>query len=377
MADAVAHPPATTHRRRGLRARYRDLTAAEDIARERVSFAELAWAHERREEELRRDGQPGPCEAEYRRRLAIFQNEHGRLVEEYWCRHEVSGVALTEKQLPRRAWNFYRRDSILRMHSVTDWRTANATVIASYVHRWQTAAIKASEVLRDTSERIALHRIFAATTRLLAFLDRDQNASPLAWPDIAKVRAAQDRELADVDAYYIRAGNNSARIVYFRGMAWGTAFLAAGLGGSVGLTWLFGWVDPSDPPTYTLLVTLAMGAAGAILSVMTRMARADGFNLDFEVGRKSVRFLGGLRPWIGALFALALYIALKSSVIELLQGGTKTIYFYATIALLAGFSERRAKVLLDGAAGAAFGAEEPKSETPAPPAGQAVTSSRP
>jgi hypothetical protein len=84
---------------------------------------------------------------------------------------------------------------------------------------------------------------------------------------------------------------------------------------------------------------------------MGRMASANGFNLDYEVGRKSVRRLGSLRPWIGATFALAIYLALKSSLLEIGQVKNPDIYFYATIAFVAGFSERRAKVLLDGIGG--------------------------
>jgi hypothetical protein len=94
-----------------------------------------------------------------------------------------------------------------------------------------------------------------------------------------------------------------------------------------------------------------MGAAGAIVSVMTRMASTNGFNLDFEVGRKSVRRLGSLRPWIGATLALAIYLALKSDLLEFGAVKKPGIYFYATVAFLAGFSERRAKVLLDGVGG--------------------------
>jgi hypothetical protein len=119
--------------------------------------------------------------------------------------------------------------------------------------------------------------------------------------------------------------------------------VAAGFLGAWGL----GWVDPAHEPTYTLLVVVAMGAAGAILSVMSRMAR-DGFSLEFEVGRKSIRYLGGIRPWIGALSALAVYLAMKSNLVEFLQAsGEKGIYFYATIGFVSGFSERRAKVLLN------------------------------
>jgi hypothetical protein len=159
----------------------------------------------------------------------------------------------------------------------------------------------------------------------------------------------QEAELAEIEDYYERAGENSARIVYFRGMLWGTAFLALLFGGSFLLAWWFGWLDPRDKPTYTLFVAVAMRAAGAILSVMTRMARRNGFNVEFEVGRKSIRYLGALRPWIGATFALALYLALKSGLVVLVKGLKPTVYFYATIGFIAGFSERRAKVLLDSA----------------------------
>ncbi len=316
-----------------------------------VSFPELVWAHHERQKEVYEGVRDGEWEQEYRRRQKSFRSEHGEVVDAYWCRFEASGVALTELALPRRLTNFYRRDSILRLHTATDWRTSNASAIASCLHRWETAGIKASEVLRDTSERIALHRIFAASSRVLGFVDRDHTDKAAPALNLGTMLAEQEAELTDVDNYYRRAGENTARIVYFRGMLWGTALLALIVGGAFLAAWGLGWLDPRDPDIYTLFVCIAMGAAGAILSVMTRMAKTDGFNVDFEVGRKSVRFLGGLRPWIGATFAFVIYLALKSSLIEILQGQTHGIYFFATVSFLAGFSERHAKVLLDSAIG--------------------------
>jgi hypothetical protein len=115
--------------------------------------------------------------------------------------------------------------------------------------------------------------------------------------------------------------------------------------------WWFGWLRPSRESTYTLFVTLAMGAAGAVLSVMTRMKRRDGWGLEWEVGRKSVRFLGSIRPWIGALFAFVLYLALKSQLVDAFGKVDKDLYFYATVAFLAGFSERWAQVLIGNVLG--------------------------
>jgi hypothetical protein len=315
-----------------------------------MSFGELAWAHHERQKEVYADVRGGYWEQEYARRLKIFTAEHGEIRESYWCRYEASGAAVTENRLPRRLSNFFRRDSILRLHTATDWRTANAPVVASWLHQWETAGIRASEVLRDTSERIALQWIFAATSRLLALVDRKGNGG-IAAPDLKAVEREQADERAQLADYYGRAGENAARIVYFRGMLWGTATLAALVGGGFLLASALDWLDHRDEATYTLFVSVAMGAAGAILSVMTRMTTRDGFSLEFEVGRKSMRYLGGLRPWIGALFALVLYLALKSNLVELVQAADHGVYFYATVAFLAGFSERRAKVLLDGAIG--------------------------
>jgi len=316
-----------------------------------VSFPEVAWAHFERQKEIDAGESNGPWEREYRRRLKLFKLQHGEITDSYWCRYEASGVAVTEKELHRRLSNFFRRDPILRMHAATDWRTESAPEIASALHRWEAAGIKASEVLRDTSERIALSRIFAASTRLLAFVDRDAGAKSLPHRTLGRLLKEQVAEQAEVEDYYQRAGENSARIVYFRGMLWGTALLALVLGGSSLVAWAFGWLDIRDERTYTLLVTVAMGAAGAILSVMTRMAKRNGYGLEFEVGRKSIRRLGGLRPWIGAMFALAIYLALRSSLVSFADGSTHDIYFFATVGFLSGFSERRAKVLLDSAGG--------------------------
>jgi uncharacterized membrane protein YeaQ/YmgE (transglycosylase-associated protein family) len=318
-----------------------------DRAERTVSFAELVWVHYKRQEEVAAGVLNGPFEKRYRHDLKLFRAEHGDISDAYWCRHEASAVALTERRLARKLSNLYRRDSIIRLHAATDWRTEETPLVASELHRWETVAIRASEILRESTEKIVLRRIFAASTRLLALVDREPGDKPLAQATVDKVLSEQDGELAEVTDYYERAGDNTARIVYFRGMLLGTALIGSTVGAVVLLTWWRGWIDPHQERTYTLLLTIAMGALGAVLSVMTRMAKRDGFSLDFEVGRKSMRRLGLLRPWIGAIFALAVYLALKSSLVEFFQNVDHGIYYYATIGFLAGFSERWAKVLLD------------------------------
>jgi hypothetical protein len=318
---------------------------------ESVSFAELVWAHHKRQLELEKDVVNGPWEQEYRRRLALFKREHGEIVEAWWCRYEASGTALTEKAASRR---LQPDDRIFRLHAVTDWRTARAPKIATAVHECETLAIRAAEILRNATEKVALHRLYAATSRLLAFVDK-QSGNPMpAQKEMDKLLAAHRAELRDIEGYYQRAGENAARIVYFQGMALGAFALGVPLAFAAWLGWYadgFGIFDLDEPRVQYLAVSLTMGALGAIVSVMTRMASPGSFNNDFEVGRKPVRRLGFLRPFIGAIFALALYVAVQSNLLQLGDVADPDIYFFATVSFLAGFSERRAKVLLGTVAG--------------------------
>jgi hypothetical protein len=346
-----------------------------------VSFAELVWAHYERQKEVYEGVIDGHWEKVYRRRLKRFKQEHGDIRKDYWCRFQASGVALTAKRLPRRPGTLWRHDEILRLHSVTDWRTAAVPEITISLHGWQTLAIKASEILRNATEHIVLEQIFEGITRLLAAVDHPETATSAngatskasaAATEKVNVVLTQDKDqFRQARNYYTRAGENSARIVYFRGMLNGAGLCGIVIASAALVLWAAGdW----RPASRDLLAGVAMGAAGAIVSVMTRMASTTGFNLDFEVGRKSVRRLGSLRPWIGATLALAIYLALKSDLLEFGAVKKPGIYFYATVAFLAGFSERRAKVLLDGVGGGIDpGPKEPAS---ASPAGMQTTTAR-
>jgi hypothetical protein len=174
---------------------------------------------------------------------------------------------------------------------------------------------------------------------------------------IRRIVERSNSELADIRDHYKRAGENSTRIVYAGGMLRGALLLAA-LGGIAGLIlWAARAFARHPAPTWTILATVAAGGVGASVSVLLRMAKGN-FSQDYEVGRKTTRRLAMARPFVGAAFAVIIFLLLKSSLVDI--GGFSssestisepTIYFYAAVGFLAGFSERWARVITGGVLG--------------------------
>jgi hypothetical protein len=222
-------------------------------------------------------------------------------------------------------------------------------VLAHVLHRCDALAIRASEVLRGTSERIALQLIVAVASHVLAFLD---GAREKPGTGAARAFARQEqRELDLIAAYYERAASKAARIVYFWGMMAGVFVLALLAPILAGLLYLGGlWDGDNAFETNLFFACYAAGAVGALVSVLQRMASdKTKFVLDYEVGRKAIRRLGSFRPFIGAVFGLAVYFVVQSGVLQFDPPAEREFYFFTTIAFLAGFSERFTKIILDQA----------------------------
>ena len=85
---------------------------------------------------------------------------------------------------------------------------------------------------------------------------------------------------------------------------------------------------------------------------MFRMANEDKFAIDYEVGRPTVRKLGAFRPFIGAIFGVAMYFLIQSGLPQVeLPDTDQAFFYYGIVAFLAGFAERRTKVILGSAEG--------------------------
>jgi hypothetical protein len=145
-------------------------------------------------------------------------------------------------------------------------------------------------------------------------------------------------ELASTEAYYLGSAERTARLEYLSGMLLGVplAFLAAIV------------IYQLDWAPREMAICFAAGAVGALVSVMERLT-AGKLNLNPEAGTATLRILGFIRPFFGALFGLALFFFISGSVVDvsLPDDPTTRRYYFAAIAFLAGFSERLARDVID------------------------------
>ena len=303
-----------------------------------VSFAELVWVHFLRQEELgehHRNPYEGPAEERYREFEERFEARHGPIVAAYWCRTEASGVALTIK---RRPWVL---PDVVRLHWATNWSTQDKPKLMKLLYGFESLSVRVQEVLRDTSQRLAMQSLFTMISFVLGFAESGRAKSDRA---VAEVERLAKQQLAKIETYYHDAAVRSGQIVYLSGMLLGmipTALLLV-------LALFLRLVDPSDTTARTGMLCFAVGSIGALMSVMSRM-NSGKVRVEWEFGKDTLRTLGALRPFVGAVFGLMTFFALKSGVVALdIANNSKSIYFYVLFAFAAGFSERLAQDMLVG-----------------------------
>jgi hypothetical protein len=310
-----------------------------------ASFPELVWAHFLWERELHsgQPVQPG-VERRYRNALAVFEREHGEIVDAYWSTVSASAVALTVNR-PRRVLGWIGVEPRIEFHRETDWVTKHSPQTAETLQRTELLAIRASEILRGTPERIAMRRLHAVASHLLGFVDRFDGRPE---PDAERTfTTTQEQELRRIDSYYRRAAANAGRLVYFSGMMYG-AIAVTVLG--VFLAVVLGWLGATETTLKTFFACYAAGAVGALVSVMSRMSSNEKFTIEYDVGRTPLRWLGSFRPVLGAVFGVAAYYLLQSDILRTdPPEGNARFFYYGILAFVAGFSERTAKVIREAA----------------------------
>jgi hypothetical protein len=319
-------------------------------------FAGLVWAHYCYERE-RRKPKPGPeldaLAKAYSNKLGEFQGRVGELDHVYWSTRAASAVAMTVKDGDGQAAKWLghlgpaivEHDQRVSLHRLSDWVTAGAPRVADLLHECDLLAIRVGEVLRGTPERIAMRWILGVQEHLLGFIERTKHlpkeAVEASEKDLVK---DQHEQLVAIERYYHQAASRAGRLVYITGMLMGLVpvFLLVVLLGL--LLWATGlW----DRGAELLVLCAGAGAIGALVSAISRMGKPEKgkFNFDFELGRPLIRRLGLYRPFLGAIFGVALYFALASGIAQVDVPEDKRLFYYGFAAFLAGFSERFATVM--------------------------------
>ena len=141
-------------------------------------------------------------------------------------------------------------------------------------------------------------------------------------------------QIKKVESYYCEAANGQAQLIYFGGIATVTLVIAA-----VATVWLsISWAAP--------VAALVAGALGAVVSVIQRI-NSGVFELEYDVGGPYTFFLGGLRPVLGGVFAMAITFAISGGLVHLPVDAPahsdNRRFALLVLAFLAGFSERWAQ----------------------------------
>ena len=230
---------------------------------------------------------------------------------------------------------------VVRLHWATNWSTQDKPKLMKLLYGFESLSVRVQEVLRDTSQRLAMQSLFTMTSFVLGFAESGRAKSDRA---VAEVERLAKQQLAKIETYYHDAAVRSGQIVYLSGMLLGmipTALLLV-------LALFLRLVDPSDTTARTGMLCFAVGSIGALMSVMSRM-NSGKVRVEWEFGKDTLRTLGALRPFVGAVFGLMTFFALKSGVVALdIANNSKSIYFYVLFAFAAGFSERLAQDMLVG-----------------------------
>jgi hypothetical protein len=315
-------------------------------------FADIVHAHYVWERERHGDDPERVAELrrEYEGKLADLCAAEGGILEVYWCTLEPSAVMLTQGAQTR--WQRYVGAHPLRLHRVTNWLMPRAGhQLVGLLHDCDDLALQAGENLRGAPRRIALRSAFELESELLAFIERTRGRP--SQQEITEFVTDATGRVAEARADYDNAADKIARMVYVTGMLAGVALLLpiavlAGLAIKI-----FGALDLHALGVQAFYACMTAGALGAVVSVLSRMSSPAKFGLDPAVGRRSVFFLGLLRPFVGSIFGLALYFLLQSS---LVQASTNNRFAtYVVVAFIGGFSERFTKVMLNNAETAVSG----------------------
>ncbi len=318
----------------------------------RPSFDQLLQAERMR----RRPGVKPESLAEYAHLRSRYEAANGTILDFCVCKNvDGAGSILTSKN---EIWVRYPANDIVASHPGLEDALWRANALAREGHQLLTGprgAVLASMV----------QSVFVYLLGILDSLHRPQPADDPCGQSAERIQKSlvtAGKELDRIATYLRRSTQAVSQKDYLLGMLLGLLglpLLALGLG-----MMHIGDADTAQLPPFVLVV----GGAGAVVSVMTRISSGK-LILDPHASRGMLALGGVVRPVIGAVMALVVYVVIQSGLVpmEVPDGTQDATYLFVTLAFLAGFSERFAQDMLSRASSLAMPGEGEAPADSSPP----------
>jgi hypothetical protein len=263
--------------------------------------------------------------AQYGSLLQDFERDAGSMVRWYFGRTKLIAAALTD-------------DDTLSVVIGRDVDTGRPELV-DLVRSCQRIGYQAWHRLAPYDRRLCQNMVFSVVEEAFRMLDDDENDHE------GCVKALAER-LEEAEQFMLRSAARRAQSHYLKGVLLGgvaiTAILAI-------LTAVLEITGEMSQFRGTLLLVAVAGAAGAAISVPMRMTsgsfRMNLPTLNAEMKGTDLHLVGGLRPFMGLVLALASYTVVLAGLVPMKdgEGELKQTALYVTIGFLAGFTERFAQ----------------------------------
>lgn len=254
---------------------------------------------------------------------AKFEQQTGSIENSYYCVNVLGGAAAVRTT-----------SGSYELHIVMNSDDADLVALEAECLRLVGLA---TDTLSGKQLKILVEALYSAVTRVLRAADLGNS------PDRADAVATARTEVEHAGARVGAAVQRLARFVYFQGALAGTVvtIVLIALVGVAGGQW---WSGQINVPA--LVGASLFGALGAVVSIFQRMSKGD-LVLDFSTSARQLRYLGGVRPFVGAIFGAVAQFGLVNGLLGVSVG--TTFGFFALIGFAAGFSERFATDMVERA----------------------------
>ncbi|WIY00047.1 hypothetical protein QRX60_39265 [Amycolatopsis mongoliensis] len=196
---------------------------------------------------------------------------------------------------------------------------------------------KYSVLLSGQSQEILVQGLYTAAVALLGVLDAMVDSEQKRERVAAAVLSAR-KEIRQIEQNARDAALDRALIRYLGGLAVGAVAATVAVAAVA-------FLPTKAEIVSQLIICVVSGAIGAIVSVMTRTANREKVRVSLDQGWLVIILSGCFRLIIGAVFGAAMLVLVRAGLLPLAvpASGDQVTLFFAGLAFLAGFSERRAQ----------------------------------